>query len=324
MSSYCGVIETTYVAYGLRLRSTFVLAGLRPRAEHSALPCLLVRRAGPLELDAQWSGPAGPEPWRGTLGDRSTLTIEHGRDGDVLFTYGDRARFRLDPTRSALDCAPAHEGLHWQQVLLGRIIPNVSIECGYEALHASAVESPHGVVAVAAPSGMGKTTLARELMRRDWPLFADDVLTLDTGPGGVRAHPGTPLMNVAADGDAADAEALGRTLGVISGERWLAAGNVSSGECPVAMVCMLERRSGLQLDLRSLPPNPLPLAPYMLGLSEGPERERSRFGLYCDLVDSAQLARITCDPADPPELLADLIERALRERRCGAPAQGVG
>jgi serine kinase of HPr protein (carbohydrate metabolism regulator) len=54
------------------------------------------------------------------------------------------------------------------------------------------VDSAEGVVAIAGPSGSGKSTLAIELLRRGWPLFADDVLTLDHTEGAVRAHPGTP------------------------------------------------------------------------------------------------------------------------------------
>ena len=45
-----------------------------------------------------------------------------------------------------------------------------------------------GVVAIMAPSGAGKSTLAAELMRRGWPLFADDVLVLD-GPGLAQSSP---------------------------------------------------------------------------------------------------------------------------------------
>ena len=55
---------------------------------------------------------------------------------------------------------------------------------GHEALHAAALDSPDGVVAIMAPSGAGKSTLALELLRQGWPLFADDVLTLSTAVKG--------------------------------------------------------------------------------------------------------------------------------------------
>src|SRR5207245_620438 len=102
-----------------------------------------------------------------------------------------------DADGGRLGCAPRDVTmLDWQRVLLSRVLPNVSLARGREALHASAVETPLGILAVAAPSGTGKSTLAGELMNRGWPLFADDVLVLSRGSGGVEAHPASPHMNV--------------------------------------------------------------------------------------------------------------------------------
>ncbi len=305
-------MRTTYVAYGLQLHCSFELPGMSARSD-AGLPSLSVERVAPAELDGTWSGSVGAAEWRGVLGDGCPLTIERGVEGDLLFTYADRARFHLDAAKLILLCAPAEEGLHWQQVLLGRILPNVGLERGYEALHASAVESPEGVVAVVAPSGMGKTTLATELMRRGWPLFADDVLVLSTDAGCLRAHPGAPLMNVAVQGIGdGEQDALGRTLAVLAGERWVAAENASEGDRPVRMVCLFQRGPGLTLEAQCLLPNPLPLTPYMLGLPGDSERERTRFSLFADLVDQAELVKVTCSTDDSPAELADLLESTLR------------
>jgi len=305
-------MQITYLAYGLQLRCSVALAGLTPKVATDGLPSIAISLVTPRELDTTWSGSDGPVEWRGQLGDGRSLTIERGLEGDLLFTYSDRARFRLDHTKLALDCAPSEEGPRWQQVLLGRILPNVALERGYEALHAGAVASPEGVIAVAAPSGTGKTTLATELMRRGWPLFTDDVLVLAADDDGVLAYPGPPLMNVAADqaGDGA-CDAFGQTLAVLSGERWVTTAHASDGDCPVRMVCLFERAEGLPLGLQRIPSSPLPLAPYMLGLAGGRERERERFSLYSDLMDSAELVRLTCGVGDRPGDLADLLEDAV-------------
>ncbi|MFI5003840.1 MAG: hypothetical protein ACHQE6_02380 [Solirubrobacterales bacterium] len=309
-----------HAAYGLDLHASFPLLGMQAGGRDD-LPALTLELLAPAELEDAWSGPDGPPEWTGRLGDGCSLTIERGARGDVLFTYGDRARFRLDAPHERLDCAPLRTGLHWQQALLGRVLPNVAIMRGYEALHASAVDSPEGVVAIAAPSGMGKTTLALELLGRGWPLFADDVLTLGDAPEGVRAHPGSPHMNVA-DGPTAaiDPEQLGDTLGRLAGERWMAVHRTAGEPRPVRLVCLLERGPDLSLESQILPSNPLPLAPYMLGLAGDAERERGRFARYADLMSTASLMRLTCDTNDRPADLADLIEQTLTRR----PVPAVG
>lgn len=300
----------TYTAFALALRSSFPLPGMVPAAG-DGLPSLVLDLETPEELQAAWSGAPASSRWRGRLGDGEDLTIEWGTSGDLLFAYGDRARYRLDASGSRLGCAPKDAAsLDWQRVLLNRVLPNVSLSRGREALHASAVETPDGAIAVAAPSGMGKSTLASELMRRGWPLFADDVLVLSRGPDAVEAHPSGPHMNVAMEiVDAVDPE-LGTTLGVLAGERWIAARAASRKARQVAAIVLLERGPKRTLEAQPLPASPLTLAPYMLGhLADDDGRKADRFSLYSDLVESAKLVRLTGGVADGPRDLADLIER---------------
>jgi hypothetical protein len=302
-----------YVAHGLCLRSSFPLPGMGLATQAiDCLPSLALALRDPAELERLWSGAGGPPVWRGRQGDGRDLVIERGSVGDLLFTYGELARFRLDPGMCRLDCAPRDPGLEWQRVLIGKVIPSIAVMRGYEALHAAAVDSSDGVVAIMAPSGSGKSTLALELLRRSWPLFADDALTLSQAAGGVRAHPGTPHMNVAQSlPEAIDPQALGSTIGVIAGERWLSAHVSATHPRPVRMLCLLERGADEALELQALPANPLLLAPYMLGLPSDPERRRSRFFLYANLVASATLVLLTAGLEHPPAQLADLVEQAL-------------
>jgi hypothetical protein len=304
-------MKTRYVAYGLELYSSFRLSGMTPAAREG-LPSLVLELATPSELTTSWSGPEGSPEWRGRLGDGCELSIERGIAEDLLFSYGDRARFLLDASGRSLTCAPRRAGLDWQRALLGKVLPSISVKRGYEALHASAVESPQGVVAVLAPSGMGKTTLAIELMRRGWPLFADDVLTLSDVGGDVWAHPGTPHMNVAeSQTEAVAREQIGATRGILAGERWVAAPAETHEPRTVRLLCLLERCSAFSLDAQVLAPSPLPLAPYMLGLSGDAGRARRRFALYANLMSSTTLMRLSCGDGDGPGDLADLIEQAL-------------
>jgi hypothetical protein len=195
------------------------------------------------------------------------------------------------------------------------VLSSISVMRGFEALHASAVVSPWGALVIAAPTGMGKTTLALELMLRGWPLLSDDVLALAVEPEEVLAYPGTPHMNVATSSSERTAfERIGPTLALLAGERWVAADQIAREPHPIRAICLLERSPGLPLHLQVLSPNPLPLTPYMLGLPDDAERERARFELYADLMGSATLLRLTCDVAVRPSLLADLVEQALVDR----------
>jgi len=303
-------MSTRYLANGLALTSSFELPGMLP-AEDPDLPALRLQRVTQAELRAAWGGPDGPALWRGRLGDGLDLTIQPGARGDVLFSYAQRAMFLLDRGQQTLSCASRAEGLAWQRILLTKILPSVSVMRGYEALHASAVDSPDGVIAILAPSGAGKTTLALELMRRGLTLVSDDVLTLGASSGGVLAYPGTPHMNLAGDHPGHSAHSVGSTLGVLAGERWLAATASRARPRPVRMVCLLERSAALSLDAHRLPASPMALAPYMLGLHDDHARERQRFDLYADLASSAAIFRITSRSEDDAEDLAELIEREL-------------
>jgi hypothetical protein len=308
------VMETRYVAFGLALHSSFRLPGMVP-TQAEGLPSLALDLVTAEQLTMMWSGAQGPPAWRGRLGDGGDLTIERGVAGDVLFSDGDRARHRLHPSGRLLASAVQHDGVDWQRVLLTKVLSSISVMRGYEALHASAVVSPWGAVVIAAPTSMGKTTLALELMLRGWPLLSDDVLALAADPDEVLAYPGTPHMNLASSSSERTAyEEIGPTLALLAGERWVAADQTAREPHPIRAICLFERSPGLSLDLQVLPPNPLPLAPYMLGLPEDAERERARFELYADLMGSVTLLRLTCGVTVRPSRLADLVEQALVDR----------
>ncbi|HEX6688746.1 MAG TPA: hypothetical protein VF085_08785 [Solirubrobacterales bacterium] len=301
-------METVYVAYGLALRCSFPLPGMAPR-KAEGLPSLTLNLARRGELEAAWSGGDG-SAWHGRLGDGQRLSIAPGPGEDLLFTYGERALFRLDRAAGVLECAPRDlSELDWQRVLLGRVLPNVSLAYGREALHAGAVESPHGVVALAAPSGTGKSTLATELVRRGWPLCSDDVLVLETAGGEVLAHPGTPHVTLAEG--VAWPEPSGATLGVLAGERWVAIRDAQTRPTRLAAIFLFDRAADLSLAVRPLRSSPLTLAPYMLGLPDEAARESARFGLYSDLATSTALLRLTAGATDSPAALADAVGQAL-------------
>jgi hypothetical protein len=315
-------VRNTYAGFGLQLRSAFALPGMVPQPA-TGLPSLELELQTPAQLEDAWSGSASPRPWRGRLGDGEVFAVEWGREGDLRFAYGERARFLLDRAGGHLGCAPQNaQDFDWLRVLITRVLPNVSLARGREALHASAVETPTGVLAVAAPSGMGKSTLATEMLGRGCPLFADDTVVLERRDGEVLGHPGSPHTNLPA-AEAERAEALGSLLAELGEERWLALSDIGDRPRRLAAVVILERAPGKRLEAMRLDSSPLPLAPYMLGLpDEEDERAAARFGLYSDLAESVPLWRLSADSAASAAELADALESAL-ELRFRAAAGGA-
>jgi hypothetical protein len=306
------VPTTPYVAYGLQLQVAFPLIGMTAN-EQRGLPAIELDLLDGDRLELAWSGPDGRPLWSGRVGGAHEFSIQSGHGGETMLSYADRARFLLSADGTSLSCTAACPELEWQRILLGKVLPSVSVMLGYEALHASAVDSPHGVVAIAAPSGMGKTTLALELIARGWPLFSDDVLILAADAAGIRASPGTPHVNVA-DREPPVQQGILATLGVLAGERWAVTSAVAQVRRPVSTVCLFERAPGLALEVEEMQPNLLPLSPYVLGLRPDTLGRSRRFALYADMVRSTRLLRLTAGMEDSPAELADALQAALDVR----------
>jgi HPr Serine kinase C-terminal domain len=310
-------VATHQSAFGLNLRGTLALRGLP--GPLPGLPGLELRVVGADELEAAWSGPATPGSWRGTLRDGAELTIRWGRDGDLLFGYGDEARYLLDAAAERLLCAPAQpSSLPWQRVLLSRVLPVVAIACGYEALHAAAVRTPVGVVAVVGASGAGKSTLAAELLRRGHRLVGDDVLVVGRSADRIVGFPGGAHLSLEPGGvDGLDAEVLGE----LGGKLWTVVGEPASDPAPVAAVVLLERGEG-PVEAQELAPSPLTLAPFMLGLPDEEGRDRERFALYADLVEAGRLLRLSGAATAPASEFAEALERAVGAAAMATAGEG--
>lgn len=300
-------------AFGLNLRGPLPLPGLPGSA--AGLPELDLEVVTRGELEAAWSGPATPGAWRGTLRDGAELTIRWGRQGDLLFGCGEEATFLLAPAAERLLCAPSDPSpLSWQRVLLSRVLPVVAIARGYEALHAAAVQTPVGVVAVVGASGAGKSTLAAELVRRGHRLVGDDVLVVGRAGDRVVAYPSGAHLSLEPGAE----EGLGvEVLGELGGKLWTVVEDAAAEPAPLAAVVLLERGEGpveaqeLPVEAQELPPTPLALAPFMLGLPDEEGRDGERFALYADLVETGRLLRLRGSASAPPAEFAEALERAV-------------
>jgi hypothetical protein len=291
-------------AFALPLRSSFPLPGLAP-APAEAQP-LRIQIAADSKIERLWSGADGEPVWVTAI-DGRPYTMALGREGDYLMTYGRDARFLLSPDLRELLCSPARPTeAGWRRFLLDTVLWSASLLNGVELMHASAVRSEAGVTAFAAFSGAGKTSLARELMRRGASLFADDILAFQPSSDDLHAHPAPALMNLPRHD--AGHDRVGDVLGCFPGEDWVAVPGAAREPDRVTAVCLLRRRSGAGLALRRLRPTVLDLLPFALGFAHLRGRLRQRFMVFARLAEEVPVYELSARPDVPPGSLADLVE----------------
>jgi hypothetical protein len=185
--------------FGLQIDSSFPLAGCPAGKERTALPARVT-----LELSSEAQTRAGFDERSRVIGWRRT-PAGHPEAPDVLehptagwLVYNPRAGcFRVSRAGDRVLCAPADDvSWRWQRYLLGRVLPFVATLQGLEPWHASAVVLNGAGIALMAPSGVGKTTLAAALILAGARLLADDVIAVWTDGREAVMHPGPPLMSL--------------------------------------------------------------------------------------------------------------------------------
>jgi hypothetical protein len=294
----------------------------RPRA--IVKPDVRISSASPAELEHGWSG-VEAHGWSGTIDD-TTFMVEQGVAGDYRFVHGappdphgafslhTRALYHLSPDRSELRYAvrDRSDPASWR-VLLDSVLFTVSLLHGHEALHAGAVATPTGVIAITAATGGGKSTLLAELLRRGSTLMADDVLALE--PHGHEsspiAHPAPPLMTLPATVVALLGEDSAAAICSLDGESWIAV-PVCPEPLPIRALVVLDRGPGSahypsQPVLTKIEAPLVPLLDSLMSFPKTPERERARFELASALCSKAGVWRLAADLEAPPSLLADVL-----------------
>jgi hypothetical protein len=114
--------------------------------------------------------------------------------GDFLLS-ADAAEIRFCPLPGTPDVTIRH-------LLLDQVIPLVLSRRGRVVLHASAVQTAHGVIAFAGKSGQGKSTLAASFAQNGCALLSDDCLVLRREKGrwiALPSYPGVRLWPSAAN-----------------------------------------------------------------------------------------------------------------------------
>lgn len=119
-------------------------------------------------------------------------------DGNYLLRFNELADFLIKDNGNEIICMPSvktpSETIN--HLLLDQVIPLVINLRGGEALHASAVLLPQGVVAFAGPAGSGKSTLAGGFLVFGYRHVSDDCLTLLEKNQDVYAIPAYPGLRL--------------------------------------------------------------------------------------------------------------------------------
>ncbi|HEY3758568.1 MAG TPA: hypothetical protein VGL37_02315 [Solirubrobacteraceae bacterium] len=309
------------IAFGLGLLTDLAPPGAwSPRPLEG--PLLELRSATAAAIAERWSGTEAVG-WEGTI-DGARFVVERGHAGDHRFVHGappaedgtptaaTRAVHHLCADARVLSCAPSDpDDPSWWRELLDSTLFTAALLRGYEALHAGAVATPYGAIAITAASGGGKSTLLSELLIRGSTLLADDVLVLESR--GVaqapRAHPAPPLMTVPSARVALLREALAPgtpTIATFAQEQWLAV-PVHPEPLPLAGVVVLNRAPGLAPALHR---EAQPLTALLAGLLRFPRtraRERTRFEMAGAIAAHAPVWRLDADPGVSPATLSELL-----------------
>jgi hypothetical protein len=286
------------------------------------LPSLQVRTVAAQAIEDSWSG-FQEIGWQGVI-DGAPFVVERGIAGDHRFVHGAHpdqggalaggahAVHHLSADASVLQCAPANPGdPSWWRVVLDSVLFTVALLQGYEALHAGAVATPDGVIAITAASGGGKSTLLSELLGRGLPLMTDDVLVL--GPRGTESpisYPAPPLMTIPTTRISTLEVGPLERICSLEDELWIAV-PVHPEPSPLKALVVLDRQPGSNFFIDKIDDQLAPLLGSLMSFPSSPERQRARFELASTLASKTTLWRLAADVDTPPAALADKLLAAL-------------
>jgi hypothetical protein len=309
--------EGSGVAMGVRYAGDG-LPGLVTNQLRDDLPRVQVSRVAQVELDERWAGTSQSR----TLFEiqfssgKPFLRIEaHDALGYRVWAHGFGLHL-VAAGGTALACA-LPEGPPWvaRRLLASQVFPLIAALHGREPLHASATVVEGRLVALAAPSGTGKSSTACHLIVQGAAFFADDVLALEIDAGRVLAHPGPRMTNVAdrelARLTAEQAARLGRPLGTGTGRYLEPHGHPEPRALDALLI--LERTPGGRAGVEPLSNAGASLLshaaiPYL----DRPERLLHQLDIAAALAANVTLARITVGADEDAQRVA---------RRIGAWAQ---
>lgn len=125
----------------------------------------------------------------------------HRTPSGLALVYDDTGRFDLPASGDTIHWTPGvrPDVAAMRTDVLGRCLALLHHQRGALALHASALQFGDGAIALMAPSGTGKSSLAFALVRQGARLLTDDTLPIELGAESVVARPGVQSIRLRED-----------------------------------------------------------------------------------------------------------------------------
>jgi hypothetical protein len=314
-------------AFGLELEGSFDAPGLPPVAGGLRDRLTRVELVPTEQIDAVWPGEgtarlleerAGGSTAERTIDHHATAGYRlYARGFGLALVSGDGELVRCAP--------PGDAAWRWQRFLIGRVLPWAALLRGFEVFHASAVELDGRAVALIGPSGVGKTSLAVQLVLGGARFMTDDVLALDRGiDGPLRAHPGASIASLrAAERDGVADRNLSR-LGSFLGhddKTYMALARAPVA-LPLGAVYFITR--GDEADADAIEPLPAPdprvlLASTFVLSVRTPERLRNLLNTCADIACSVPAFRVRVQSGVGADALAQELHAHARTTLAGGP-----
>jgi hypothetical protein len=303
-------------AFGLEIDAGFDAPGLTPAHGPPHGRPVRLDLAAPEEIDRDWPADGAQRVLEERFCDGSPgRTIDAHPDAGYRLYARHFGLARISPTGAEVLCAPPDdEPWSWQRFLVGRVLPWAAVLRGYEVLHAAALGWRDRAIAIVGATGMGKTSLAVQLVMHRMDFFSDDVLALERAGGEILAHPGAGIASIRdAERDAMPDESwasLGTVLGH-SGKTYLEIG-CAARPLPLGALYFLTRGETASIEpLTRVDPRLLLSSTFVLGV-QTPDRLLNQLETCSAIARAVPVFRLTTAPHVDAAGTAEMLHDHLR------------
>jgi hypothetical protein len=183
-------------AFGITfdVRNDVELRGLlRPQVGSDSTATVL--RDDAALIRERWSGSQSTRTRELRRGERTLLSVDYDASRGYLVSAPGMGAALVSTDGLEVCCAPGPDTAGWEAVLVGQVLPLVATVRGLEVFHAAGVVVGARAHMLCGEQGVGKTSLALQLVIRGAELLSDDVVALDDY---LVAHPGGAVLYVRA------------------------------------------------------------------------------------------------------------------------------